>query len=77
MRYNIIDSALCVLMVWFILPRYSVKGYIFILYASELINFYLSIGRLIKICDIRIPRLIKGFSERQADIPTFLHTTEC
>lgn len=77
MRYNIIDSALCVLMVWFILPRYSVKGYIFILYASELINFYLSIGRLIKICDIRIPRLIKGFSERQADIPTFLRTTQC
>lgn len=77
MRYNIIDSALCVLMVWFILPKYSVKGYIFILYASELINFYLSIGRLIKICDIRIPRLIRGFQERQADIPTFLRTTKC
>ncbi len=77
MRYNIIDSALCVLMVWFILPRYSVKGYIFILYASELINFYLSFGRLIRICDIRIPNLIRGFSERQADIPTFLRKTEC
>ena len=59
MRYNIIDSALCVVMVWFLLPIYSVKGYIFILYASEIINFYLSIGRLIKICDIRIPNLFK------------------
>ena len=54
MRYNIIDSALCVAMVYFLLPKYSVKGYIFILYASEIINFYLSIGRLIKICDIRL-----------------------
>lgn len=54
MRYNIIDSALCVAMVYFLLPKYSVKGYIFILYASEIINFYLSIGRLSKICNIRL-----------------------
>lgn len=53
MRYNIIDSALCVGMVYFLLPKYAIKGYIFILYASEIINFYMSIGRLIKICDIR------------------------
>ena len=54
MRYNIIDSALCVALVYFLLPKYSVKGYIFILYASEIINFYLSFGRLIKICDVRL-----------------------
>ncbi|MBP3696313.1 MAG: oligosaccharide flippase family protein [Clostridia bacterium] len=77
MRYNIIDSALCVVMVWFLLPVYSVKGYIFILYASELINFYLSIGRLIKICDIRIPSLFRFFSEPQEDIPTFLRRKRC
>ncbi len=77
MRYNIIDSALCVVMVWFLLPIYSVKGYIFILYASEIINFYLSIGRLIKICDIRIPNLFKVFSEPQEDISTFLRRKRC
>lgn len=77
MRYNIIDSALCVVLVWFLLPVYSVKGYIFILYASELINFYLSIGRLIKICDIRIPSLFRFFSEPQEDIPTFLRRKKC
>ncbi len=54
MRCNIIDSALCVAMVYFLIPEYSVKGYIFILYASEIINFYLSFGRLIKICDLKI-----------------------
>ncbi len=53
MRYNIIDSLLCVFLVIFLLPNYAVKGYIFILYSSEIINFYLSFGRLIKICDIR------------------------
>lgn len=77
MRYNIIDSALCVIMVWFLLPRYSVKGYIFILYASEIINFYLSLARLIKICDIRIFGSIKWLSAPQEDIPTFLHRKKC
>ncbi len=77
MRYNIIDSALCVVMVWFILPIYSVKGYIFILYASEIINFYLSIGRLIKICDIRVFRKIRFSSEFQEDISTFLRSNQC
>lgn len=77
MRYNIIDSALCVAMVWFLLPRCSVKGYIFILYASELINFYLSFGRLIKVCDIRIFKGIKAFSVPQEDISTFSRTRKC
>ncbi len=54
MRYNIIDSLLCVILVYFILPKYSVKGYIFILYASEMINFFLSFNRLISVCDIRV-----------------------
>lgn len=54
MRYNIIDAALCVIMVYTLLPIYSVKGYIFILYASEIINFYLSMSRLMKICNIRL-----------------------
>ncbi len=61
MRYNIIDSFLCVIMVYFLLPKYSVKGYIFILYASEIINFFLSFNRLIKVCDIRL------FSKPQAN----------
>lgn len=54
MRYNIIDASFCVAMVYTVLPVYSVKGYIFILYASEIINFYLSFGRLTKICNIRL-----------------------
>lgn len=54
MRYNILDSALCVGLVWLLLPKYAVNGYIFILYISEIINFALSINRLKKICGINI-----------------------
>ena len=53
MRYNIIDSSICVILVYFMLPKYAVKGYIAIIYISELINFCLSFGRLCKICEIR------------------------
>ena len=56
MHYNIIDSLICVILVYFLLPKYSIKGYIAILYISELINFYLSFGRLTKICEIRLFR---------------------
>lgn len=53
MNYNMIDSALCVILVAALLPKYSVKGYIFILYFSEILNFYLSLRRLLTVCDIR------------------------
>ncbi len=48
MRYNIFDSAICVILVAVLVPRYSVSGYIFVLFLSEIINFSLSINRLIK-----------------------------
>ena len=52
MWYNIIDSALCVVLVYVLLPLFAVKGYIFILFASEIINFFLSLRRLIKVCEV-------------------------
>ncbi len=54
MKYNIIDSALCVILVYFLLPRYAVKGYIFTMFASEIINFFLSIRRLIVVTKVRL-----------------------
>lgn len=53
MKYNIIDSAICVILVYYLIPVCSVNGYIFILYISELLNFLLSISRLCRICGIR------------------------
>lgn len=54
MRYNIIDSGLCVILVYTLLPKYSIKGYIFILFISEIINFTLSINRLSKVSTLKI-----------------------
>lgn len=54
MRYNILDSALCVILVYFLLPLFAVKGYIFVLFASEIINFYLSLRRLVLVCNIEV-----------------------
>lgn len=71
MRYNIIDSAFCVVAVLLALPKYAVKGYIMILYASEIINFYLSIGRLLKICGLR------EFQEPSKGIATFSRLKKC
>lgn len=54
MRYNIFDSAICVVLVYFLIPKYSIKGYIAILFISEIINFILSIRRLSKVSSLRI-----------------------
>lgn len=54
MRYNIIDSGLCVVLVYFLIPRYSVKGYIITLFVSEILNFYLSLRRLIRVSTLRL-----------------------
>ena len=52
MRVNIADSVLSVLLVWLLIPRLAVPGYIAILYAVELFNFALSIRRLTKITSV-------------------------
>ncbi len=54
MRYNIIDSFISTLLVYFLLPRYAIGGYIFILYFSEIFNFILSIRRLGQITEVEI-----------------------
>lgn len=54
MRYNILDSLLCVILVYTLIPKYCTKGYIFILFASEILNFALSLQRLLKVCKIKI-----------------------
>ena len=48
MRYNIIDSLLSVILLYIFLPIGALKGYIFLLYFSEIFNFSLSIHRLSK-----------------------------
>ncbi len=46
MGINILDAALGVLLVWKLLPVYSLTGYIAIIYFNECLNLFLSIRRL-------------------------------
>lgn len=46
MRLNIIDSLISITLLWFLLPRYAVRGYVIVLYASEIFNFTFSLLRL-------------------------------
>ncbi|UOO38645.1 polysaccharide biosynthesis C-terminal domain-containing protein [Oscillospiraceae bacterium CM] len=55
MRYNILDSFISVLLVYFLLPKYGVYGYVFIIYFTDLFNFTLSIRRLARVTKIRLP----------------------
>ena len=54
MRYNIIDASLCVILVYFLVPVLSVKGYISVVFVSETVNFILSFRRLTKVSDVRL-----------------------
>ncbi len=54
MKYNIIDATSCVVLVYFLVPIMGVKGYIFVIYASELINFVLSFRRLSVVSEVSI-----------------------
>lgn len=54
MRYNIIDATICVVLVYLLVPIFSVKGYIIVVFVSEIINFILSFRRLTKVSDVNI-----------------------
>lgn len=54
MRYNIIDAGICVVFVYILVPILSVKGYIFVVFLSEIINFALSFRRLTVVSEVRI-----------------------
>ncbi|MGI5958323.1 MAG: oligosaccharide flippase family protein [Massiliimalia sp.] len=54
MKYNVIDSFSSVLLVWLLIPKMGVKGYIITVMVSEVLNFCLSLNRLIHITHIRL-----------------------
>ncbi len=55
MYVNLADACLRVAAVLFLLPRYGLGGYLFLLYASEMLNFALSMGRLCRITRVQPP----------------------
>jgi len=55
MRYNILDSLISVILVYFLLPKYAVAGYIVMIYFTDIFNFTLSVRRLRIVTKIKIP----------------------
>ena len=54
-RYNILTSALDVALLFVLLPKYGMQGYFFSFLITHLINFMLSLRRLVKTAKVRIP----------------------
>ena len=65
-RYNIITSALDVILLFFLLPQYGMEGYFLSFVITHLINFILSLRRLLKISIRRIPFFIPAISVSSA-----------
>lgn len=54
-RYNILTSAADVVLLFLLLPHYGMQGYFFSFLVTHLINFLLSLRRLLKITNMQIP----------------------
>lgn len=61
-RYNIFTSTMDVVLLFLLLPRYGMSGYFFSFLVTHLINFILSLRRLLKITKIRIPFYVPTFT---------------
>ncbi len=47
-KINIVDTVMCIILIYLILPKYSTMGYVAVIFISEIVNGILSIGLLIK-----------------------------
>ena len=61
-RYNIFTSALDVIFLYLLLPEYGMMGYFVSFFVTHLLNFALSLRRLLKITGETIPFYIPAFT---------------
>ena len=54
MGINIVDASLSVLLVWILVPRLGIYGYLITIYTTELVNAALSILRLIRVSRVHV-----------------------
>ena len=78
-QFNILTSALDVIFLYWLLPKYGMTGYFVSFFITHLINFLLSIGRLLKITGEGIPPYIPlaslGATITAIMIVSFLNTS--
>jgi stage V sporulation protein B len=63
MKVNIIDAFVSVLAVWLLVPHLGLKGYIVVIFISELINFSFSFTRMVTVAGA------KGIFFRRIPLP--------
>ncbi len=56
MSFNILEAICGVVLVWFLLPKFGLNGYIGVLYFEEIFNFALSIHRLSQVTQLSLFR---------------------
>ena len=55
MRVNIIDSIISIILIFTLLPAYGIRGYVAVIFITELFNTALSLLRLIKVTKVPVP----------------------
>ena len=55
MFYNIIDASLSVFLVWLLMPKIGLYGYVICVFVTELINLAFSLTRLLTVTEARLP----------------------
>jgi len=63
MRYNIIESLTSVALIYILIPRYAISGFLFTIFLTRTLNFSLSFNRLVKVARLRlrISTVLKAF----------------
>ena len=57
MFYNIIDASMSVILVWILVPKIGVYGYVICIFTTELVNLAFSLSRLMTVTGVGIPLL--------------------
>ena len=65
-RYNILTNAMDVAFLYLLLPRFGMEGYFFSFFITHLVNFILSLRRLLKITGEAIPFSVPALSAAAA-----------
>ena len=65
-RYNIFTSAMDVVLLFLLLPNYGMMGYYISFLVTHLLNFLLSLRRLLRITGVRIPFWVPALSTSAA-----------
>lgn len=62
MRYNMFTSLMNVVMTYLLLPRYAITGYLITTYLTRVLNFALSLNRLVRVTKLKIDfiRIVKS-----------------